>query len=269
MNYKITAAVSRQTVAHFTDYLNRISQPLDKLMKQGAFGSPAQVKPRTTFKFVETICRRVEEANKENQSPSFDGNAPFGISFSSSSESQFTAVQLSSRRESRKSSMGGANPKEKLEDFDSILASENSFDVLSGFSFNEDEKYSKISTLILTPVTHSAGDHSKSTAKNTHKREDLPYDERISTVYTVLSSDTSQIGGSKGSPEKGQSEFEETKHKPEIRGMTSATTWESDDPNMLSPVKKSIGVLQTCTYCMQCQKEVMTEVLVRMKPLGL
>mmetsp|Transcript_13115 Transcript_13115/g.24539 ORF Transcript_13115/g.24539 Transcript_13115/m.24539 type:complete len:239 (+) Transcript_13115:1873-2589(+) len=238
-------------------------------MKLGPSDPPALFRPKATFQFVETLRRRVDEANKENQSPSLDDKIPLGISFSSSSESQFTAVQLSSRRDSRKSSLSG-NTKEKLEDFDSILASETSFDVLSDFSFVEEDRHSKISTLILTPVPHNAADHSTSTARNTHKREDIAYDERISTIYTNLSSDTSQIGGNKESPDRITPDFEESKLKLPQRGVTSATTWEGeDDPDKLSPVKKSIGVVQTFTYCSQCQKEALTDVLVRMKPMGL
>lgn len=227
-------------------------------------------KPRTTFQFVETLRRKANDTSKEGQSPTLDQKlASGGISFSSSSESQFTAVQLSSRQCSRKSSVSGQH-KDKLEDFDSILASEDSFDVLSDFSFIEEDRYSKSSTLILTPVPHSAKDQSTATTRKPHRHEDVPPDVRISTIYTNLSSDTSQVDGNKESPSQPRLETEDSKLKVPQRGVTSATTWEGEtDFDKLSPSKKPIGVVQTSIYCTQCQKEVLTDVLVRMKALGM
>jgi hypothetical protein len=224
----------------------------------------SQPKPKSTFLFVETLRKKIDQSDKENLCPnSADFYSGGGISFSSSSDSQFTAIQLSSRRGSRKSSVSGVT---KLEDFDSILASEASFDVLSDFSFVEEDRHSKISTLILAPASASKGNQSTSTAKSPPRVDERLNDVRISTIYTNLSSDTSQVIP-RESPTRVTPDFEESKLKSAVRGVTSATTWEGEE-DRLSPLKRNLGVLQTFTYCTKCQREVCTEVTVRMKPMG-
>jgi hypothetical protein len=227
----------------------------------------SQPKPKSTFLFVESLRRKIGQSDKENLCPdSADFYSVGGISFSSSSDSQFTAIQLSSRRGSRKSSRLGVT-KDKLEDFDSILASEASFDVLSDFSFVEEDRHSKISTLILAPASTSKANQSTSTARSPLKLDEVPNDVRMSTVYTNLSSDTSQVIVNRESPTRVTPDFEDSKLKSALRGMTSATTWEGEE-DRLSPLKANLGALQTFTYCTRCQREVCTDVTVRMKPMG-
>mmetsp|Transcript_11294 Transcript_11294/g.22228 ORF Transcript_11294/g.22228 Transcript_11294/m.22228 type:complete len:244 (-) Transcript_11294:1378-2109(-) len=126
-----------------------------------------------------------------------------------------------------------------------------SFDVLSDFSFTEEEKKK-------FPQSPDALHSKKPLGVSSPNRL---FDERISTIYTNLSSDSSKLVYTRNSivSDRQTPDFETTVKKSQVRKSGKR-------PSML--IQSSMGMLPSHNYCPNCNCEVATDPVLKLREMN-